>query len=56
MTQSFVRHNPLKRPPHLPNSLDTSPSDFYLFGKTKNVLIEQEIPDKIHLLEVSLRF
>jgi hypothetical protein len=44
-------HNPLKRLPQLPYSPDISPLDFYLFGKVKNAVIGQEIPDEISHLE-----
>jgi histone-lysine N-methyltransferase SETMAR len=51
MTQNFCEHNPLKRLVHTPYSPDISPSDFYRFGKVKGVLIGQEIPDEIELLD-----
>jgi hypothetical protein len=49
MAQHFFAHCPLKKLPHLPHSPDTSPSDFYAFGKIKSVLIGREIPDEIDL-------
>jgi hypothetical protein len=50
VAQNFFEHNPLKRlpPSYSPYS---SLSDFYLVGNVKNVLIGQEIPDEIALLE-----
>jgi hypothetical protein len=51
MTQNFCEHNPLKRLVHPPYSPDISPSDFYLFGKVKEALIGQEIPDEVGLLD-----
>jgi histone-lysine N-methyltransferase SETMAR len=50
--RSFVEHNRLKRFPHSPYSPDISPSDFYLCGKVKRVLIVLEISDEISLLDV----
>jgi hypothetical protein len=51
VTQNFFDHNPLKRLPQPPYSPDLSPSDFDLFGKVKNALIGQEIPDETELFE-----
>jgi hypothetical protein len=51
MTQNLFGHNPLKRLPHPSDSLGTSPSDFCLFWKAKNVRIGRENPDEIDLLE-----
>jgi hypothetical protein len=51
VAQDFVEHNPLKRLPCPSYSPDISPSDFYLFGKMKNALIEGEVSDEIDLLE-----
>jgi hypothetical protein len=51
MTRNFFEHNPLKRPPHPPYSPDIFPSGFYLFGKGEGMLIRQEIPDEISLLD-----
>jgi histone-lysine N-methyltransferase SETMAR len=47
MTRNFVEHDPPKRLPHPPYSPDISPSDLYRFGKVKEVLIGQGIPDEI---------
>jgi hypothetical protein len=49
MTQNLWEHAPLKRLPNPPYSPDTSPSDFYRFGKVKGALIGQQIPDEIGL-------
>jgi hypothetical protein len=51
MTRNFFKHNPLKRLPHPPYSLDIYLSDFYLFWKITEALIGQEIPDEISLLD-----
>jgi hypothetical protein len=51
MTGNFFEHNPLKRFPHPPYSLDISSSDFYHFRKVKGALVGQEIPDEISLLD-----
>jgi hypothetical protein len=51
MTQDVFGRNPLNRVRRLPYSSDISPSDFYLFEKAKSVLVGQEIPDEIDLLE-----
>jgi hypothetical protein len=56
MTQHFFGHNPPKRLPHIPYSPEISPSDFFLFGKVKSVLIGREIPDEIDLLEAVAEF
>jgi hypothetical protein len=53
MTKKPIGHNPLKRLPHPSDSLDISPSDFYLFGKVKNALIGREVPGEIDLLETA---
>jgi hypothetical protein len=47
----LFRQNPLKRFSHSLYSLNTSPSDFDLFGQVKSVLMGREIPDEIGLLE-----
>jgi hypothetical protein len=52
VTQNIFEHSPLKKLPQPPYSSNISPSDFYLFGKAKNSLIGQEIPDEIGLLEI----
>jgi hypothetical protein len=52
VTRDFFQYGPLKRLPEPPHSLDISASDFYLFGKVKNALIGQAIPDQIGLLEI----
>jgi hypothetical protein len=51
MTHNFFGHNPLKTLSCLPYSSDISPSDSYIFGKVKTVLIGREILDEIDLLE-----
>jgi hypothetical protein len=51
MTRNFFEHNPLKRLPHPPCSLDIYLSDFYLFGNAKGALIGQEIPNEISRLD-----
>jgi hypothetical protein len=51
VTENFFEHNRVKRLPQPPYSPDLSPSDFYLFGKVKNALIGQEIPDETALFE-----
>jgi hypothetical protein len=56
VTQNSVQYNPLKRHPQPGDSPDTSPADFCLFGKVKNALIGQEIPDEIALLEAAMEF
>jgi hypothetical protein len=52
VTQSLFEPSPLKRLPQPLYSRDISPSDFYLFGKVKNAVIEQEIADEIGFLEI----
>jgi hypothetical protein len=52
VTQNFFEHDSLQRLPQPPYSPNISPSDLYLFGKVKNALIGQEIPDDIALLEL----
>jgi hypothetical protein len=56
MRRNIFEHNPLKRLPHLPYPPDISPSDCYLFGKIKGVLIGQEIPGDISLLDAVTEF
>jgi hypothetical protein len=51
MTRNFFEHNPLKGLPHSPYSPDISPSALCLFGKVKEALIGQEIPNEISLLD-----
>jgi hypothetical protein len=51
VTPNFFEHNPLKGLTHSPYSPDISPPDFYLFGRVKNALIGQEIPDETVLFE-----
>jgi hypothetical protein len=48
----LFRANPLKRLPHPVHSPDISPSDFYLFAKTKGRPSGQDISDEISLLDV----
>jgi hypothetical protein len=50
VARNFFEHNPTKRLTQPPHSPDIAPSSFYLFGKMKNALIGQEIPDWIVLL------
>jgi hypothetical protein len=50
-TRNSFEQNPLKRLSHPPHSPNTFPSDFSPFGTVKGVLIRQEIPDEISLLD-----
>jgi hypothetical protein len=54
MTRDLFETELLKRLPHLSYSPDISPSDFYLFGKIKDALVGQEIPDEVGLLEAAI--
>jgi hypothetical protein len=54
MIQNFFGHNPLKTLPHLPYFTDISPSDFYLFGTIKSVLIGRKISDEIDIIDAVL--
>jgi hypothetical protein len=49
MTRNFFEHDTMLRLPDPPYSPDISPSDFCRFGKSKEALIGQEIPDEISL-------
>jgi hypothetical protein len=51
VTKNFCEYNPLKRLAQPPYSPNISLSDVHLFGKVKNAVIGQEIPDEIALLE-----
>jgi hypothetical protein len=52
ITQNLFEHSPLKKPPCPISLTHISRLDFYLFGKIKSVLIGQETPDEIGLLEI----
>jgi hypothetical protein len=47
-----MQQSPRKRFSQPPSSLDISTSDFCRFGKVKNTLIGQEIPDGLGLFEI----
>jgi histone-lysine N-methyltransferase SETMAR len=53
VTLEFLKHNGMKRAPHLPYSPDLAPSDSYLFGYIKHLLAEYKFPDRKALLEAA---
>jgi hypothetical protein len=51
ITENLSGHNPLKRLPHPPHSIDISPLDFDIVGKVKSALIGPEISGETALIE-----
>jgi hypothetical protein len=54
MRQDFFMHNGLHKLANRPDSLNTAPADFSLFGKAENTWIGTSIQDK-HELFLDLR-
>jgi hypothetical protein len=50
VTLDFLRRNAMKRAQHPPYSPDFAPSDFYLFGRVKQLLTGYEFADREALL------
>jgi hypothetical protein len=55
VTQSLFERIPLRKRPQSPYSADSSPFNFYLFGKVNNALIDPDISDEIRLFDIVMQ-